>query len=70
MKNHCYITKKNGALFIDAPYDQDFIDSLKRHIPAQAHRWDPDTRQWWVDGKYSAQAERDCWAHFENVIEC
>ncbi|HOV80821.1 MAG TPA: hypothetical protein PK728_12080 [Bacillota bacterium] len=69
-KSHCYITRKHGGIYIDTPYDEDFIEALKRHVPAEHRKWDPDMKTWWISDKYAAQAERDCKAHFENVMEC
>lgn len=70
MKSTCYLTKKHGGVYIEAPYDPDFIDALKRHIPASDREWKPCMGQWWVSDKYAAQAERDAKAFYANVIEC
>ena len=68
-KSYCYTTKKNGGIYIDCSFDPDFLDLLKSHVPAHSRKYDPDTRQWWVSERYMRQAERDCNAFFENVIE-
>jgi len=68
-KSHCYLTHKHGGIYIDAPYDEDFIDALKRHVPPEHRQWKPEIKQWWVSEKYAAQAERTARAHFENVME-
>lgn len=70
MKDYCYITKKHGGVYIDSPYDADFLDALKRHIPPEYRQWKPEVKQWWVHEKYARQAEIDARAFFANVIEC
>jgi hypothetical protein len=70
MRDTCYLTKKNGGIYIDAPYDEGFLETLKMHVPPQGRSWNPDMKQWFVKDKYANQAERDCRAHFDNVIEC
>jgi len=70
MKNTCYLTKKHDGVYFDVPYDADFLDTLKRHVPAGHRKWNPDIKQWWVSDKYAAQAERDCRSFYANVIEC
>ena len=69
-KSYCYLTKKKGGMYIDCSYDPDFLEFFKRHIPFTERAWNPDIHQWWVSDKCAAQAERDCRAFFENVIEC
>lgn len=70
MQNHCYLTKKNGGVYMEAPYDPEFIADLKRLIPQQFRTWDNDLKHWYVAEKYAAQADRLARAYFENVIEC
>jgi len=68
--NYCYITRaKQGGIYIEAPYDEDFVDALKRHIPPEHRRWDAALKQWWVSEKYEAQARLDARAFFEDVME-
>ena len=70
MRDTCYITKKGGVLYIDVPYDEGFLEAMKRHIPLEGRTWNNDMKQWIIKEKYAAQAEQDCKAHFGNVIEC
>lgn len=70
VRNHCYLTRKNGGVYIECPYDPDFLEVLKSAVPSSDRKYDPGTKQWWVSDKYRAQAERDYRTFFENVIEC
>lgn len=70
MKSYCYITKKDGGIYIDCSYDSDFLEVLKSSVPASNRKYDQDTKQWWVSDRFARQAERDCRTFFENVIEC
>lgn len=55
---------------MEVPFDEEFLKTFKSHVPSEARTWDPDMKHWIIDEKYAAQAERDCKAHFENIIEC
>lgn len=73
MKMACYITKNqkpDGGVFVEGPYNEDFLDALKRHIPDTDRYWDPDARRWWVSGKFAAQVTRDASVYYDNLIEC
>ena len=70
MRNHCYITPKDGDIYIEAPYDEEFLQVFKAAIPSSDREWEGDLKRWWVSGRYRSQAERICRSLFENVIEC
>jgi hypothetical protein len=40
---------KDGWIYTRTPYDRDFVDSLKKVIPAAYRRWDPVEKLWKVD---------------------
>jgi len=65
----CYVTKKHGGIYIDSPYDADFIELLKRHVPQEFRKWNPVMKQWWVHDKYARQAQIDARAVYGDVIE-
>lgn len=74
--DYCYITKKisdsgyrYSGIYIDCPYNPEFIEIFKQHIPASDRKWMPELKQWWVSEKYAAQAIRDAKAFYENVME-
>lgn len=50
--NRCSITTRNGALWIQTPYDAGFVAALKA-LPSNARRYNPQTRAWQVDTQYA-----------------
>ena len=69
----CYITKNTKperGVFVEGPYNEDFLFTLKLHVPDTDRYWDPDARRWWVSDKYASQVKRDADSHYDKVIEC
>lgn len=73
MKMVCYITKnikQDRGVFLEGPYNEDFLETFKRHVPDTDRYWDPDVKHWWVSDKYASQAKRDAEAYYDKVVEC
>jgi hypothetical protein len=43
------VTKTNGALHVQTPYNQTYVESLKAQIPYTDRRWDPSLRCWVIN---------------------
>lgn len=48
----------DGGSYLRTPYEPDFVDELKREIPADHRMWDAYDREWWVSDRYAKKAIR------------
>ena len=45
-----------GDVEIVAPFDADFVERLKRYVPARHRRWDPDSKSWRISAAFVEDA--------------
>lgn len=45
-------------LYVDFPYDADYVQAIKDAVPSQQRSWDPKTRRWSIHGNYQLRVER------------
>ena len=60
-------TGVDGWTCIAAPYDPDFVDAIKRRIPAWWRRWEPDAKAWHVAPHQRDLAVSICRAYYDRV---
>ncbi len=65
----CYITTKPDGIYVETSYNPEFVELIKRHVPWDHRRWDPETKTWWISHEYAAQIRIDATVQFEKVIE-
>ena len=58
-----FFTPAGGAI-ICTPYLQDFLDELKKKIPAAYRHWDRENRQWYIEPGYAEKAANLFWTFF------
>lgn len=45
----------DGSICLESTYDRTFVECLKRDIPYDGRRWDPDRKRWIVSALYAAE---------------
>lgn len=58
-RNHCYITPKDGDIYIECPYDEEFLEVFKAAIPSSDREWEGDLKRWWVSGAGTGHRRRE-----------
>ena len=43
----------DGAVWLESPFNQDFVDGLKRAIDYSGRQWDPGCKKWLVSALYA-----------------
>lgn len=53
------------GMFLDCPYNEDFIDEMKQVVPREERRWDKHKRMWWISDLYLDEVDNLLFSHFE-----
>lgn len=40
------------GMYLESPYNTDFIEALKAAMPQDERRWDSVRKQWWISDAY------------------
>lgn len=40
------------GMYLESPYNADFIEALKKEIPPDERKWDSKRNQWWISDAY------------------
>ena len=57
---------KYGKL-LDCPYKEDFVKDMKKAVPGDERRWDPDREMWWISDGYLDEVEILLFHYFEDA---
>jgi len=63
-----YVTTVHDGVEIKGPYNEDFKEALKQHIPWQFREWRPEKKVWWVRSDYIADAITICNHYYDHVV--
>ncbi len=55
---------KHG-MFLESPYNKDFVDDMKRAVPQDSRKWDGVRKQWWVSDLYLDEVDNLIFHYFE-----
>ena len=51
----CDASAGNGY-WLQTPFNQDFVDTLKGELPRYSRKWDAHRKMWWVSDDYCTEA--------------
>jgi len=55
------------GMYLDCPYNQDFLDEMKEVVPREERRWDNQRKQWWISDAYLDEVDNLLFSHFEKT---
>jgi len=55
------------GMYLECPYNPDFIEELKRSVPDGERKWDSDRKQWWISDAYLDEVDSLLFHHFEHT---
>lgn len=57
---------QNGkyGMYLESPYNPDFIDALKSTVPQDERKWDSVRKQWWISDAYLDEVDGLLFEHF------
>ena len=53
------------GMHLESPYNPDFIEALKRDVPADERKWDSVRKQWWISDAYLDEVDALLFDYFE-----
>lgn len=55
------------GMYLDCPYNEDFISEMKDVVPREERKWDKDKRMWWISDLYIDEVDNLLFSHFETA---
>ena len=55
---------ENG-MYLECPYNADFLEEMKRVVPREERRWDGKRKQWWISDLYLDEVDNLLFHYFE-----
>lgn len=52
-------------MYLECPYNEDFIEDLKKGIPTDERKWNSVRKQWWISDAYLDEVDVLLFRHFE-----
>jgi hypothetical protein len=53
------------GMYLECPYDADFIEELKSTVPPDERKWDSVRKQWWISDAWLDEVDALLREHFE-----
>lgn len=55
------------GMYLDCPYNADFLDEMKQVVPREERRWDNKKKMWWISDLYLDEVDNLLFSHFEQT---
>jgi len=55
------------GMYLDCPYNADFLDEMKQVVPREERRWDNNKKMWWISDLYLDEVDNLLFSHFEQT---
>ena len=53
------------GMYLESPYNPDFIEELKQTVPSDERKWNSVRKQWWISDAYLDEVDALLFQHFE-----
>ena len=55
------------GMYLECPYNRDFLDEMKRAVPSDERKWDNKRKQWWISDAYLDEVDNLLFTYFEKT---
>lgn len=53
------------GMYLESPYNPQFIEALKATVPPDERKWDSKRKQWWISDAYLDEVDGLLFEYFE-----
>ncbi len=54
------------GMYLDSPYNPEFIEEMKATVPHEDRKWDPEKKEWWISDAWLDEVDALLFQHFES----